>query len=435
MNAYAAPQASAHVLKTPLTRNETFRLRVRQAALLAGILISGGLLVIPREPLLFTILILAVTLKNPLQVFRAEFALIWMVLFAVAGVALIGGESFQLGPMIVRYANFFAGIALLLIYIDQRRSTLASDLYPILKLMAFQAVLTPIVIILFRDYQTSFTVNNATYFSVGYIFTYHDLSGSNALFKRPDGFFFEPGVFQFYLNVFLYITLFVRRQKWTDVGLATAAVVATQSTTGIVILLLQFAVAYLLWLRTADRSQKLGVFVFVPIMLLPLGAYMTYNVTEKFYGQLSGSAEAREYDLRTGLNVALEQPLTGIGFDYERYYDIASRVGYRDADLSIENITERGNTNGIVVLFYSLGFPLAIIFLLGIFRQRLFRPGLLMATLVMLSLISESLSFTPIFLMLAFSGLLIQPQRITSLMGGQQAARVADGQAVARRAS
>ncbi|MDJ0978412.1 MAG: hypothetical protein QNI87_07735 [Erythrobacter sp.] len=401
--------------------NPKTRLRLRQIALLAGMLMSGGLLLIPREPVLVIVVATCFLLKNPLRLFSSEFALIWLTLFAVAGVVLIGGDSFQLIPMVIRYANFFAGLTLLLVYIDERRSTLANDLYPILKLMAFQAALTPVMFILFSGYFFTFRVFDTEYTTLYGIFTFHEFQDFGSVFKRPDGFFFEPGVFQIYLNIFLFICLFVRRQNPFDIALATAAVVATQSTTGVVILILQFAVAYIVWLRTADRSKKLGVFVFVPIMLLPLAAYMAYNVTEKFYGALSGSAEAREYDLRTGISVALEQPFTGIGFDYEKYFDVASRVGYREAELSRENITERGNTNGIVVLFYSLGFPLAILFLLGLFRQRLFRPGLLMAMVAALSLISESLSFTPIFLMLTFSGLLIQPKRVKKLAGGARA--------------
>ncbi len=421
MAALAPPHQPAYRQAGQIT-NEALRRVLRQVALFAAILISGGLLPIPRIPLLAVVLVLCFSLKSPLRLFKAEFLGIWVLLLLVAAAALVGGDNLQVQPMIVRYANFAAGLALLLLYIDERRSTLVDDLYWILKLMAFQAVLTPVIVILLADYQSTFVVNDSTYYTVGYVFTYHDLSGSNALLKRPDGFFFEPGVFQFYLNLFLLIVLFMRKQRLFDIALAALAVIATQSTTGVIILALQFAIAYFVWLRTANRSQKLGVFVFVPIMLLPLEAYMTYNVTEKFYGTLSGSAEAREYDLRTGINVALEQPLTGIGFDYEKYYVVASKVGYREAELSRENITERGNTNGIVVLFYSLGIPLAIIFLLGIFRQRLFKPGLLMAAIAILSLISESLSFTPVFLMLAFSGLLIQSRRVNSLLGGQRSA-------------
>ncbi|MEM6474696.1 MAG: O-antigen ligase family protein [Pseudomonadota bacterium] len=393
--------------------NPTLLLRMRQIALFAAILISGGLLNIPREPLLLLVLLLAFALKNPLRMFRPEFVLIWLLLLMVGATVLIGGESFQLGPLAIRYANFLAGLALLSVYIDETRTTLVNDLYPILKLMAFQAILTPIAVIVAGGLFTTFEVYDATYHTLFYVFTYHELMETGSIFKRPDGFFFEPGVFQIYLNIFLFICLFVRKHSWFDIGLASLAVIATQSTTGAIILVLQFGLAYLYWLKTADRRQKLSVFVFVPILLLPLTAYMALNVTEKFYGALSGSAEAREYDLRTGLNVAMEKPLTGIGFDYQNYFDASERVGYREADLSRDNITERGNTNGIVVLLYSVGIPLSLIFLLGLVFQRMFRPRFLFAALLLLSLIAESLFFTPIVLMVTFSGLLIQPRRVT----------------------
>jgi hypothetical protein len=401
--------------------NPVVRKRLRQVALLAGILISGGLGIFPREPLLLIVLVACFTVKNPLEMFRAEFAGIWFLLLAVAAVVLIGGESFQLGPMVTRYANFAAGLALLMVYVDERRSTLADDLYWILKLMAFQAILTPIAVLLFPRFITTFQVNDTIYQTLFYLFTFHEFQDFGLLFKRPDGFFFEPGVFQIYLNMLLFICLFVRPQRLLDIAIATLAVVATQSTTGVVILVLQFAAAYFLWLKTANRSQKLGVFVFVPIMLLPLGGYMTYNVTEKLYGAMSGSAEAREYDLRTGLRVTMEKPFTGIGFDYEKYFDVAERVGYREADLSRENITERGNTNGLVVLLFSIGIPLALVFFYGMLRQRLFRPRLLFGALIMLSLVSESLSLSPIMLMVTFSGLLISPKRVRALVPGRSA--------------
>lgn len=427
MNSANAPLAT-HGAPLPATArrageitNPLIRQRMRQVALLAGILMSGGLLIIPRAPVLVIVVVACFLLRNPLRLFRPEFALIWVVLLAVAGVVLVGGESFQLTPMVIRYANFLAGLALLLIYIDERRSTLADDLYPILKLMAFQAVLTPIAYILFSQYFFVFRVFDTEYVTFYFLFTFHEFQNLGALFKRPDGFFFEPGVFQIYLNVFLFIALFVRRQRVVDITLGALAVLATQSTTGVVILIVQFTAAYLVWLRSADRGQKLGVLVFVPIIMLPLAAYASYNVTEKFYGVFRGSAEAREYDLRTGVSVALEQPLTGIGFDYEKYYAIASRVGYREARLSKENITERGNTNGIVVLLYSLGFPLALVFLFGLLRQRLFRPSAVMATIAGLSLVSESLSLTPFFLMMIFSGLLIQPKGIGPSLRGYAA--------------
>lgn len=407
MSATAAPNIQAPRAAGTIT-NPVLRQRLRQVALFAAMLISGGLLSIPREPLLVMILVLCFMLSNPLRLFRPEFIVIWMLLLATGAMALIGGEGFQLLPMTIRYANFIAALALLLVYISETRTTLAADLYPILKLMAFQAILTPIAYLVAGGFFTTFQVNDTVYETLFYVFTFHELQDIGSVLKRPDGFFFEPGVFQIYLNILLFITLFVRERNAFDIGLAILAVVSTQSTTGVAILMLQLGVAYLVWLRTANRMQKVGVFLFVPLLLLPLAGYSAYNVSQKFYGALSGSAEARNYDLRTGIAVALEHPVTGIGFDYEKYFVESARVGYREANLSRDNMAERGNTNGIVVLLYSVGIPLALVFLWGILRQRLFRPGLLFAALVLLSMISESLTLTPIFLMIAFSGLLIQ---------------------------
>lgn len=423
MTAQVSSAVPSNKYSQNLIRNPVVRQRIRQVLLFAAILISGGLLTIPRPPLLVLVLLLCFSLTNPLKILKPQFFLIWTLLLVVGAVALVGGESFQALPMTIRYANFFAGLALLAVYIDESRATLADDLYLILKLMAFQSILTPIAVIVAQPLFTTFQVFDATYHTLFYVFTYHELIQTGSLLKRPDGFFFEPGVFQIYLNMFLFICLFVRKFSRFDIALATLAVIATQSTTGAIILVLQFGYAYLRWLKTAHRRENLSVFLFVPILLLPLTAYMTYNVSEKFYGVLQGSAEAREYDLRTGLAVTMEKPLTGIGFDYEKYFDVSARVGYREANLSRDNMTERGNTNGIVVLLFSVGIPLSLIFLIGLAFQRMFRPRFLFAGLIVLSLMAESLFFTPIVLMVAFSGLLIRPKRVRSLLGGTRSAR------------
>lgn len=394
-----------------LLRNAMVRQRLRQIALFAGILISGGLLSIPRLPLLAVVVIIAVALRNPLRMLQVEWARIWMLLAATVAVALLGGESIQIGPLSIRLANFFAGAMLLLLYIDRKPGTIAADLYPILRLMAFQAVLTPIAYLTIPQFFWTFQVHDAVYHTFFYVFTFHEFIVDASFLKRPDGFFFEPGVFQIYLNIFLFICLFLRRFSKFDIILAALAVIATQSTTGAVILVLQFAVVYFRWLSRAGHIQKLGLLLIGPVLLLPLAAYTTYNVGEKFYGQLSGSAEAREFDLRTGIRVVMEKPLTGIGFDYNKYFEIANRVGYSEAELSVDNITDRSNTNGVITLFYSIGIPLGLVFMFGLARQRLFRPGFLMAALVLLSLLAEALFLSPFFLMIVFSGLLIRPQR------------------------
>lgn len=392
-------------------RNERARIRMRQVALFAAILISGGLLSIPRFPLLLVVLIICFALENPLRMFKTEFAAVWILIAATVAVALVGGGSFQIAPMAIRLANFLAGAALLLLYINERPGLIAKDLLPIFRFFGAQAVLTPLLALIAPGLFWTFQIQETTYHTLFYIFTYHEFILDASFFKRADGFFFEPGVFQLYLNIYLFAALFLRRFSAADVGLATFGVLATQSTTGVVILVILYGAAYLRWMKTAERSQKLAVFILGPIVLAPLGAYATYNLGEKFYGQASGSAEAREYDLRTGLRVIREHPLTGIGFDYEKYFDVASRVSYREANMSLDNMNERSNTNGVVSLLYSVGIPLGLIFLLGLWRQRLFRPRGVFAGLGLLTLLSQSLFFTPFVCMIVFSGLLIRPQR------------------------
>mgnify|MGYP004083869377 FL=1 len=390
---------------------EVWRTRLRQVALFAAILISGGLLIIPRPPLLLIVLVICFLLKNPLRVFKSEFAGIWLLLAATVAVALIGGESFQLGPLTIRLANFLAAIALLLLYIDERPGKISSDLFPILFLMAFQAILTPIVEKLIPQFFWTFQVHDTTYQTFLYIFNFHEFVAGATFFKRPDGFFFEPGVLQMYLNILVFICLFVRRFSPWQIGVATLGVLSTQSTTGVAILTLQYVVAYLRWVKIADRGKKLVVLVLAPILLVPIALYATVNFADKVYGEGSGSAEARKYDLRTGLSVVREKPLTGIGFDYEKYFDLAAQVGYREAELSLENITDRSNSNGVVTLLYSVGIPLSLVFLLGLFRQRLFRPRLLFSMIILLSSFSEALLLNPMLLLILFSGLLIKPAK------------------------
>ncbi|WP_160617465.1 O-antigen ligase family protein [Pseudoblastomonas halimionae] len=373
-------------------------------------LLSGGSLALPRLPLLLALLIFCFAHTNPIRMFRREFLPVWFVLLVTGGVALIGGGDVQVSAFAVRYANFLAAVALLAIYVDVRPGTIADELFPILRLMAVQAVLTPVLAFLRPDLFWSFNVGKAVYETFLYIFTYHDLIANATTFKRPDGFFFEAGVFQIYLNIFLFICLFMRRFSLVNIGLATLAVIATQSTTGAVILVMQYGIVWFRWIRTTGR-WRLAVLLAGPILLVPIAAYATYNLGEKFHGQFSGSTEAREFDLRTGINVAMEKPLTGIGFDHEKYQAIAADVGYLDVSLSAKSISERTNSNGLVVLLYSVGIPLSLVFLWGIWRQRLWRPRWLFAMLILLSMTSEALVFSPFILMIAFSGLLIPPSR------------------------
>lgn len=392
-----------------LLRSAATRRLARQFILFIAMLMSGGLLIFPRPILLGLLILACAAYANPLRLVQREFGLIWLLLAAVAAMAMVGGLNFQLGFMAIRYANFIGGLMLLLVYVYEPPNRLAEDIFPILRVMAVQAILTPILAILVPNYFSVIEIADLDYRTLLLIFTYH--AEGLGWFKRPDGLFYEPGVFQLYLNLYLFIALFIRRLNWIDVALGVASVVFTLSTAGAIVLMFILVVAYARYLAKAGVNAKILFLLLAPLFLLPPALYVTENVNDKFAGSGRGSAWARQYDLYTGLAVVRERPLTGIGFDYERYYQIASRVGWRESGLAAETISERGNSNGVVTLVYSVGIPLALIFLWGLFRQRMLRPGLVVAAVLFVSLLSEALFFTPFVLAIVFSGLLVTRRR------------------------
>jgi hypothetical protein len=203
----------------------------------------------------------------------------------------------------------------------------------------------------------------------------------------------------------LFITLFVIRAPW-HAALATAAVVAVQSTTGMLIAVLLLGMAYARYLQRTQASQVLVAAIVGAALVAPVSIIAYDNLVTKTSGVLRGSSWAREYDLRTGLAVIAAHPVTGLGFSYERYYEEAERLGYRQSELSIETLTDRPNSNGVVWLGVTMGIPLAILFLLSLFHQPFFHEKWLFFGVIGLSSLAEALLLTPFLLMFAFAGMM-----------------------------
>ncbi|WP_404712366.1 hypothetical protein [Sphingomonas sp. MMS24-J13] len=391
-----------------LIRDGRVEQRLRRATLFIGILMSGGILLLPRLPLLAALTVLFVIVRGPAVLLRREVAGIWVLMLAVLAVALIGGDAINLVPTATRYANFVGGLMLLGLYLEKPISVFERDLGWMLRLFSIQALITVVLATfvsgLFRSYQFDL----ATYKSIFLIFTYHVTLDEPSVIQRPDGFFYEPGVLQFYLNIFLYLSLF-RTKNYRDAALAGAAVLSTQSTTGVAIMIMLLGVAVLRGLRRAGTTEKLLVLIFAPLLLVPMLVIGYSNYVEKTEGSLRGSSWAREYDLYTGFRIVSSHPLAGIGFDPNHYLEVAQEYGYLESQLDMKNLSERGNTNGLVVLAYSVGIPLFLIFMIGLFRQGLFADTLIGVAIFIISQATESLTLTPFFLMIMFSGLLMRP--------------------------
>lgn len=398
-------------MATPyLSRNPQMFTQARRFALLLAMLMSGGNLIVPRLPLLALGLGIVLVCKGPTLGLRREMWPIGVLLLAVLASVVLGAGSVDLGSIVTRYGAFLMGAALVGLYLDLPARTLADDLTPLLRLMCFQAVLTVVLYVVAPGFFIPFQVEETTYFTIAGLFTYHLTVMEAGGLIRPDGFFFEPGVLQIYLNIFLFISLFVT-QRLRDIGIAVIGVLAARSTTGVLIMTFLLGAAYLLRYRFASRGERLLAFLAAPFAAAVLVVTASQNVLEKTTGLQRGSAIAREYDFRTGVNIIRQYPFFGLGFDVERYREEGRRLGYADTELSFSAAQERTSSNGLIVLLASLGIPLSLPFLWALFRQRFFPRPLLFGVLLAFAFVGEALLLTPFFLMLIFSALLATGRR------------------------
>jgi O-Antigen ligase len=384
----------------PLTRSALWR----NAALFLSFLISGGMLLFPRVPILLLILACCVLAPGFRLVLRRELVPVIVLIAVISVVSLMRPGMPQLESLVVRLGNAIAALALLNLYLAQPRSTLATDLYRILGWMAVQALLTVALAHTLGFLFVPLDIGGATTHTFLLLLNYHVTIEDAGGLIRPDGFFFEPGVFQIYLNLYLFLALFVYR-NFRRSAIALAAVLSTQSTTGIVICMMLLGAFALGEIRSSSLRRKLLVGIGAAVVAVPLALFAYSNVTQKLFGEFQGSSWARTYDLITGINVLAAHPWLGIGFDHERYKEEAARLGYADTELNQAQAAERSTSNGNLYLLYSLGIPLSLPFLIGMFRQRFLPHRWLVGLLLLLSFSGESIILTPFFLLLIMSGM------------------------------
>lgn len=375
-----------------------------------SIMLSGGSFIFPREVLLGPMILLCLMSSGKVFIPSKKLTPIVVLLFGIFILMLFFHDSFTFSAFVTRYSVFIGSLFVYNVYTKTSMDDFHMDLYTILKLMPYQAILTVILTILVPALFVALPVFDssgalaADYQTIGFVFTYHTVIEGLQGLKRPDGLFFEPGVFQFYLNLFLYLCLFVYKKRWYTV-VAMIGVLTTQSTMGMVISLLM--ITYYVFIEQKGKGFLLRVryLFFGVIILVPLILVTQSNVNDKLTGDQRGSTWSRQYDLITGLKIVAENPFTGIGFDYGQFHKIAGRLGDKNTQLDINSTTDKNNTNGIVFLLYSIGIPLAIPFLIGIFRSSLFKHKFLIGVIIFLSLNTESLIYTPFFLLLIYSGI------------------------------
>lgn len=228
-------------------------------------------------------------------------------------------------------------------------------------------------------------------------------SASNIFVSWPPrcmGMFWEPGVLQFFVNLFLYILLFQTEEKKSNivwVVLCCMVILMTQSITGIYLATCIFIFYIilrkkLLWLLPIPFIANLAVEMF------------SHKILSESGGE-AGSYWMRLGDTLSSLQIIVSHPLLGIGFDNDDFILLRRGIEYQ-GKLDAEFFWDRGNTNSVLTLFYALGIPMGIYMISKLYKQKFFvKQRLLFFIIIVASCMSEPLLLMTFLLFFLLSGM------------------------------
>jgi hypothetical protein len=298
--------------------------------------------------------------------------------------------------------KLLAGILVYKYYVYNGYEQFINDLSFLLKLFVILGVITLCFVIVTPGW---YSVYNATaggvsrkFYHIGFIFYV------SAKF-RLNGLFWEPGIYQIYLNIYLVMQfLLFKQKKW--IILTLLLIVYTESTTGyIATAIILLYVGFLLSKQHKSIASRVLIgMLFIMVFSYLVLPYVSANVQDKIIGEKAGSFYARQADMIAGYEIVKEHPFIGIGANVEDFMHERSLIDDQ-GEFSGSNTANRASTNGLFSVLYMYGFPLCIMYLIGIFRQTMM-PGhrLLGVIIILLSITAEPLALTPFFLLFLFSG-------------------------------
>ena len=302
---------------------------------------------------------------------------------------------------------------------------LVKTIYFVLKLLVFHSLINFIVYFIFKNNLTTISSVNNDYETFSNLFFYM-IKEKNVIdvfgieFCRNMGVFWEPGVLQVFLNLFFFLEAFVFKQSKTLLFITAFVILTTYSTTGIAILLIQG----LVYIYNVGRVNRLLIPVLF-IFLLPVFIVFNINFDEKRIGVKSFSFQKRIFDLTQPFFIAIENPLTGIGLDIEKFINFRQEFYFSSTVLtSLQDQvgvqattvgTDKGSSNSVMFLLAGTGFPTTILLLYMFFRQQMIKEKKwLLMTILLISVMSEPLLLRPFFFIFIVSGFFHIFHKITS---------------------
>lgn len=315
------------------------------------------------------------------------------ILFFLANFFLTGMAGYQTYIVCLIYLI----IAFLFISTYQYNQDLIKTMYSVLIFVLYFSIVSFFAQFLVKPYLIYDESLRALSFYK--IFIYHEKPYFMDLL-RVQGFFWEPGILQFYLNLLMFISLSYYKNVKIAV-LAAFAIFTTYSSIGIVLLLLQALYFYFKYYAKFN-VRSLFVFIAFSLTFVVGSLVMTSNLEDKLIGANAQSSYGRIYDAMTGIEIIKRHPMTGIGLDTEKYLKVQNQLSYMGTLLPDEAIKDRGSTNGIISFISQLGIFASLFFFYRLyFSNIILKDKVIFRLLLFVTLLVEPIMLSP-FVFLIF---------------------------------
>ena len=307
------------------------------------------------------------------------------------------------------FANFVifgSSIFSALFYSRQENKKLfVRHLFLVLKIIMFHALINFLIYPLVNSQLVEISNNRYSCYTFYNLFFYlkntHGFSDLGVELVRNQGVFWEPGVLQIFLNLLLFIILFVEKKKGVIYWLTILTILTTVSSTGYLIMFVQ------LILSIRSDFKKNILFFPVSVFMLVLVYFVTSaNLSDKI-GERSNSFQARYFDLIQPLQMVYEYPLSGVGLDDEQFMYLRQKSIYSInlEVLDFSNLEEKGYTNSIIFFLAATGIPFTILVLFCLYSQDLvFENKIWFFIFMIICLMSNPVLLRPFFLTFVMSG-------------------------------
>lgn len=318
----------------------------------------------------------------------------------------IANPEFSVSNLLFQFGLVFQTYTFLLTYND--RSQLKQDLKLVLKIVFIHSLAGYLLFLLvpFLFQETFLQLRYKTLFHLFYV-------SSTAGQSRNTGICWEPGILQLPLNIYLFICI-RDKSNWKEMMLIVLCVVSTFSTTGFIILALN--ATYYVYITFKKRSAVIPILVIVCLFAVAPFAFIKDNISDKLGGQnTSGLVRYRDYLI--GVKLIEEKPILGHGYFDTKYLRSKPYVGkiegsvFSQSYLNSSGELSGGYTNGLLGLLCWYGVPVGILCYYLSFRNKIIDENIVGRTIffliLMLTFLSEPLTYTSFFLLFPFSAFLL----------------------------